>query len=170
MDRQNYSCMQGCTKGQKSGGAGSNAARCRCPAAPSDLPKSGGAAAPPCSPASDMPDLWLTLARIPYSQCIPEVDMRDPRQGLEHGFQASASSKGSKLDVVRNPCCQPLLESIMVSLGSDPLHLTHPWRNTGDPKQGQQHRIQAIVTFIVFILYFLIDAICELFSKSSLYR
>ena len=38
--------MQGCTKGQKSGGAGSNVARRRCPAAPSDLPKSGGAAAP----------------------------------------------------------------------------------------------------------------------------
>ena len=35
--------MQGCNKGQKSGGAGSNAARRRCPAAPSDLPKSGGA-------------------------------------------------------------------------------------------------------------------------------
>ena len=32
---------------QKSGVAGSNAARRRCPAAPSDLPKSGGAAAPP---------------------------------------------------------------------------------------------------------------------------
>ena len=42
--------IQGCTKGQKSGGAGSNAARRRCPAAPSDLPKSGGAAAPPASP------------------------------------------------------------------------------------------------------------------------
>ena len=41
---------QGCTKGQKSGGAGSNAARRRCPAAPSDLPKSGGAAAPPAPP------------------------------------------------------------------------------------------------------------------------
>ena len=39
--------MQGCSKGQKSGGAGSNAARSRCPAAPSDPPKSGGAAAPP---------------------------------------------------------------------------------------------------------------------------
>ena len=38
---------QGCRKGQKSGGAGSNAARRRCPAAPSDLPKPGGAAAPP---------------------------------------------------------------------------------------------------------------------------
>ena len=38
--------MQACNKGQKSGGAGSNAARRRCPAAPSDLPKSGGAAAP----------------------------------------------------------------------------------------------------------------------------
>ena len=34
--------MQGCSKGQKSGGAGSNAARRRCPAAPSDLPESGG--------------------------------------------------------------------------------------------------------------------------------
>ena len=32
------------------GGAGSNAARRRCPAAPSDLPKSGGAAAPPAPP------------------------------------------------------------------------------------------------------------------------
>ena len=42
--------IQGCTKGQKSGGAGSNAARHRCPAAPSDLPKSGGAAAPPAPP------------------------------------------------------------------------------------------------------------------------
>ena len=42
--------QQGCTKGQKSGGAGSNAARRRCPAAPSDLPKSGGAAAPPAPP------------------------------------------------------------------------------------------------------------------------
>ena len=41
---------QGCTKGQKSGGTGSNAARRRCPAAPSDLPKSGGAAAPPAPP------------------------------------------------------------------------------------------------------------------------
>ena len=41
---------QGCTKGQKSGGAGSNAARRRCPAAPSDLPKSGGAAAQPAPP------------------------------------------------------------------------------------------------------------------------
>ena len=40
--------MQGCKKGQKSGGAGSNAARR--PAAPSDLPKSGGAAAPPAPP------------------------------------------------------------------------------------------------------------------------
>ena len=39
--------LQGCTKGQKSGGAGSNAARRRCPAAPSDLPKSGGGAAAP---------------------------------------------------------------------------------------------------------------------------
>ena len=47
--------LQGCTKGQKSGGAGSNAARRRCPAAPSDPPKSGGAAAP-CTPPSDMPD------------------------------------------------------------------------------------------------------------------
>ena len=44
------SLPQGCTKGQKSGGAGSNAARRRCPAAPSDLPKSGGAAAPPAPP------------------------------------------------------------------------------------------------------------------------
>ena len=45
--RDNILChMQGCSKGQKSGGAGSNAARRRCPAAPSDLPKSGGAAAP----------------------------------------------------------------------------------------------------------------------------
>ena len=42
--------LQGCSKGQKSGGAGSNAARRRCPAAPSDLPKSGGAAAPPAPP------------------------------------------------------------------------------------------------------------------------
>ena len=42
--------IQGCTKGQKSGGAGSNAARRRCPAAPSDLPKSGGAAVPPAPP------------------------------------------------------------------------------------------------------------------------
>ena len=39
--------LQGCSKGQKSGGAGSNAARRRCPAGPSDLPKSGEAAAPP---------------------------------------------------------------------------------------------------------------------------
>ena len=44
------SALQGCTKGQKSGGAGSNAGRRRCPAAPSDLPKSGGAAAPPAPP------------------------------------------------------------------------------------------------------------------------
>ena len=44
------SSFQGCTKGQKSGGAGSNAGRRRCPAAPSDLPKSGGAAAPPAPP------------------------------------------------------------------------------------------------------------------------
>ena len=36
-----------CRKDRKSGGTGSNAARRRCPAAPSDLPKSGGAAAPP---------------------------------------------------------------------------------------------------------------------------
>ena len=42
--------IQGCTKGQKSGGAGSNAARRRCPAAPSDLQKSGGAAAPLAPP------------------------------------------------------------------------------------------------------------------------
>ena len=42
--------VQGCNKGQKSGGAGSNAARRRCPAAPSDLPKSGGAAAPTAPP------------------------------------------------------------------------------------------------------------------------
>ena len=42
--------MQGCSKGQKSGGAGSNAARRRCPAVPSDLPKSGGAVAPPAPP------------------------------------------------------------------------------------------------------------------------
>ena len=41
---------QGCNKGQKSGGAGSNEARRRCPAAPSDLPKSGRAAAPPAPP------------------------------------------------------------------------------------------------------------------------
>ena len=41
---------KGCTKGQKSGGAGSNAAHRSCPAAPSDLPKSRGAAAPPASP------------------------------------------------------------------------------------------------------------------------
>ena len=41
---------QGCNKGQKSGGAGSNAARRRCPAVPSDLPKSGGAVAPPAPP------------------------------------------------------------------------------------------------------------------------
>ena len=46
---------QGCNKGQKSGGAGSNAARRRCPAAPSDLPKSGGAAAPPGLPPCCMP-------------------------------------------------------------------------------------------------------------------
>ena len=31
-------------------GAGSDAVRCPWPAAPSDLPKSGGAAAPPASP------------------------------------------------------------------------------------------------------------------------
>ena len=43
--------LQGCSKGQKSRGAGSNAARRHCPAAPSDLPKSGGAAAPPAPPA-----------------------------------------------------------------------------------------------------------------------
>ena len=42
--------FQGCNKGQKSGGAGSNAARRRCPAAPSDLPKSGGGAAAPPAP------------------------------------------------------------------------------------------------------------------------
>ena len=50
---QAYYCLptdQGCTKGQKSGGAGSNAARRCCPEAPSDLPKSGGAAAPPAPP------------------------------------------------------------------------------------------------------------------------
>ena len=42
--------LQGCTKGQKSGGAGSNAGRRRCPAEPFDLPKSGGAAAPHAPP------------------------------------------------------------------------------------------------------------------------
>ena len=41
---------QVCTKGRKSGGAGSNAARRRCPAGSSDLPKSGGAAVSPASP------------------------------------------------------------------------------------------------------------------------
>ena len=46
---------QGCCKGQKSGGAGSNVARRRCPAAPSDLPKSGGAAAPPPRPPTLLP-------------------------------------------------------------------------------------------------------------------
>ena len=97
--------------------------------------------------------LLSVLARIPYSQRIPELNLRDPRQGLEHGFQASASRKGSKVDVVRNPCWQPLLGSIMISFGLDPLHLTHPWLNTGDPKQGQQHRIQAIVTFIVLFVF-----------------
>ena len=45
---------QGCTKGQKSGEAGSNVARRRCPAAPSDLPKTGGAG-PPGPPACCMP-------------------------------------------------------------------------------------------------------------------
>ena len=37
-DLINHEQLQGCTKGQKSGGAGSNAARRRCLAAPSDLP------------------------------------------------------------------------------------------------------------------------------------
>ena len=37
-------------QGSKIWGAGSNAARRRCPAAPSDLPKAGGAAAPPAPP------------------------------------------------------------------------------------------------------------------------
>ena len=37
-------------QGSKIRGAGSNAARRRCLAAPSDLPKSGGAAAPPAPP------------------------------------------------------------------------------------------------------------------------
>ena len=46
----NFEAIQGCTKGQKSGGAGSNAACRRCLVAPSDLPKSGGAAAPPAPP------------------------------------------------------------------------------------------------------------------------
>ena len=50
MDSNCVYIYQGCTKGQKSWGAGSNAARRRCPAAPSDLPKSGGAAAPPAPP------------------------------------------------------------------------------------------------------------------------
>ena len=54
--------VQGCTKGQKSGGAGSNAARRRCPAAPSDLPKSGGAAAPPAPPLGA--SLMLELGTI----------------------------------------------------------------------------------------------------------
>ena len=58
--------VQGCTKGQKSGGAGSNAARRRCPAAPSDLPKSGGGSCPPCPPAWCIPvkymyHLWLSI-------------------------------------------------------------------------------------------------------------
>ena len=49
--------IQGCTKGQKSGGAGSNVARRRCLAAPSDLPKSGWAAAPPAPPLGASLDL-----------------------------------------------------------------------------------------------------------------
>ena len=55
---------QGCSKGQKSGGAGNNAARARrrCPAAPSDLTKSGGAAAPPA------PSLAASLRLIPLFQ------------------------------------------------------------------------------------------------------
>ena len=58
---------QGCTKGQKSGGAGSNAARRRCPAAPSDLPKSGGAAAPQRTKITEKvhkPLLGLADARV----------------------------------------------------------------------------------------------------------
>ena len=42
--------IQGCTKGQKSGGAGSNAARRHYLAAPSDLPKSWGRSGPPGLP------------------------------------------------------------------------------------------------------------------------
>ena len=41
---------QACAKVEKSGGTHSNAARRRLPAAPSDLPKSGGARAPPAPP------------------------------------------------------------------------------------------------------------------------
>ena len=52
---KNLTSYQGCPKGQKSGGAGSNAARRRCPVAPSDLPKSGEAASPPAPPASNIP-------------------------------------------------------------------------------------------------------------------
>jgi hypothetical protein len=46
----------GMSQSLKIWGAGSNAARRRCQAAPSDLPKYGGAAAPPLLPPSDMPD------------------------------------------------------------------------------------------------------------------
>ena len=52
---------QGCNKGQKSGGAGSNAVRRRCPSAPSDLPKSGRGRGPPGPPACCMPALVFTL-------------------------------------------------------------------------------------------------------------
>ena len=63
--------MQGCTKGQKSGGAGSNAARRRCPAAPSDLPKSGGAAAPPAPPlGASLGLFWTVLKLTPKSALL----------------------------------------------------------------------------------------------------
>ena len=51
----NIKHLSGMLQSLKIWGAGSNAARRRCPVAPSDLPKSGEAASPPATPASNMP-------------------------------------------------------------------------------------------------------------------
>ena len=59
-------------QGSKIRGAGSNAARCRCPAAPSDMPKSGGAAAPP---ASHLAACLNKESRLLYTRKLTQVEI-----------------------------------------------------------------------------------------------